>query len=138
MRTALAIGSVILLLLLAGCAGRHSNGSLQYSAGSFGKMLQWKEFSQAEYLLVEEHRPGYREQVSENRDLTIVAHHLLQARLVDRDLAVATYKMEFTLLPSTTVRELTYDLDWGYLPVGDSRVREWQITSPFPKLPSSN
>lgn len=135
MRTVFVLGLVLLVVCTSGCAEKHMNGSLQYAAGNFAKMVQWKEFARAEYLLIEENRPAFRELVAENRDLTVVSHQLLQARVIDRDLAVATYKMEFTLLPSTTVRELTYDLDWGYLPVGGSRVREWQITSAFPRLP---
>jgi len=134
----------VLLLVVGGCATlspetHNPEESFVVSNDDFMKRLRWKDFSGAAKYFDAEEGKLFREQLRPlEKDLNITDVRLDSAEFQAADKTMETWLIiDYFLLPSNTLRDFRFKLQWSYLEVGGKSPGIWRISSPFPVFPEA-
>ena len=128
-----------LVLALAGCNyhGKRVAEIGEYSMGDFNSALRWKQFQVAASLMQPEFRQEFIDTFTALKDDL----HISDVREVSRQTfeegkrIETVIEMEYTLLPSITVKTFTFDQIWVYTEESETTPGGFFIVTPFPAFP---
>lgn len=135
------IGSLLLALCLlapaVGCTPLVRPGEGFEKAGrDFAQRLRWGDYNEAGGYFTGRNREAFLERFATPGDLHIVDVVVERAELGPKARKGTIWmRIEYYLLPSPTVREFRFRLQWRRQGGDRFTPGSWQITSPFPDFP---
>lgn len=102
--------------------------------------LRWQRYPEASGFFVDEQRRDFLDRIEKlQKDLTITDVRLQRLDLMDDGRrAIVRLEMDYSLLPSTTLKTLRIDQTWVYFEAGGGERRGFLITTPFPQIPGES
>ena len=130
-----------LILTLAGCSGyvqqKHISEITELSREDFISALRWKQYQDAASHMQPEFRKEFIQTFSAFRDdlhISDVREVAMQSFEDGRRIETVV-EMDYTLLPSITLKTFTFDQIWVYTEDSDTSEESFLIVTPFPEFP---
>jgi hypothetical protein len=129
--------TLMLFLFLSGCQTFQQvdqKTKLHQALTEYMQALRWKDFYGAAAFMAEENRASFLEDFAGKEDLNITNLTLVQLEpTANANEYQAVVRLEYFLLPSTTVRTKDIHQTWIlYLDPSSIKPKGWFITTPFP------
>ena len=108
----------------------------EMSRNDFMNAMRWKRFKDAASFMQADHRQDFMAIFTPLKGLHITDVRLasLQESAEDRRFE-ASFEMDYYLLPSVTVKTLSFDQTWVFFDGDDPAKQGFIIVSPFPAFP---
>ena len=128
---------LLLLLILPGCAKKVDLGpGYDRTSKRFLQTMRWQNFEEAATFLKPEAREKLLANFAENKDLHIAEANYLYSRLTgEAGTAESKLQLKYYILPSTRIREWTWEMEWRLLPLDTKQRGTWQIQQEPPSFP---
>ena len=132
---------LFLVLTLAACGGyvqqKHISEVTELSREDFISALRWKQYQVAASHMQPEFREEFIQTFTAFRDdLHISDVREVATQSFENGRRIETViEMDYTLLPSITLKTFTFDQIWVYTEDSDTSEESFLIVTPFPEFP---
>ncbi len=135
-RTRIVLLALLGVMLVSACSRVMPFREMYSDPGrSFVQMLRWHDFTGAAGHMEQGPARAFLARYGEDQDFRIVdaSEASMSFSPGDRQ-GVASYHLEYYILPSATVKSRRFDLEWQYIPGDRLSPGSWRITGFFPEL----
>ncbi len=127
----------MVFLMQPGCAKKVDLGpGYDKTSKQFLQAMRWKDFQGAAGYLKVDDRQKLLDSFENLKDLNIVEADFHYSRLnKEEQTAKSKIVLKYYLLPSTRIKEWSWEMDWLLIPAGTKKLGAWQVQSAPPQFP---